>query len=88
MDSFSFLIADTKRYLIFAVSIAVGILFSVVFSLLSKKRCDPGEIYGKSAVSLCVRFCGQHWLNTGVPIVAFCHSLCRRRYANAYHFEE
>lgn len=37
MDSFSFLIADTKRYLIFAVSIAVGILFIVVFSLLSKK---------------------------------------------------
>ena len=71
MDSFSFLIADTKRYLIFAVSIAVGILFSVVF-------CS----------CCCVRFCRQHWLNTGVPIVAFCHSLCRRRYANAYHFEE
>lgn len=77
MDSFSFLIADTKRYLIFAGTIAVGILFSIIF-LCCRKRRDTGEIYGKSAVSLCVRFCGQHWLNTGVPIVAFCHSLCRQ----------
>lgn len=88
MDSFSFLIADTKRYLIFAGTIAVGILFSIIFFSAVEKRRDTGEIYGKSAVSLCVRFCGQHWLNTGVPIVAFCHSLCRRRYANAYYYEE
>ena len=53
MDSFSFLIADTKRYLIFAVSIAVGILFSVVFSLLSKKGVIRVK-YTANLLSVCV----------------------------------
>lgn len=53
MDSFSFLIADTKRYLIFAGTIAVGILFSIIFSLLSKKGVIR-EKYTANLLSVCV----------------------------------
>lgn len=53
MDSFSFLIADTKRYLIFAGTIAAGIFFSIIFSLLSKKGVIR-EKYTANLLSVCV----------------------------------